>query len=114
MQGSWKLGWTDVISRIFAVIAAIFLVGAVATAMLAPPSMPLGHVLFAIDRGWMDALQRAMSHDLPRWVSRWIISPFLLRPAWLLPACIGVVATGFSITLSSRTRPDHARRRSPP
>ena len=112
MQGSWKLGWSDVISRIFAVIAAIFLVGAVALAMLAPPAMPLGHVLFAVDRSWMDTLQDAMRHDLPQWVSQWIISPFLLRPAWLLPASIGLVAAGLSITLSSRARTDHARRRS--
>ncbi|HKM65197.1 MAG TPA: hypothetical protein VJY39_22185 [Acidisphaera sp.] len=112
MQGSWKLGWADVISRIFAVIAAIFLVGAVAVAMLAPPSMPLGHVLFAVDRDWMDALQGAMRHDLPQWMSTWVISPFLLRPAWLLPASLGIVAAGLSISLSSRTRTDHARRRS--
>jgi hypothetical protein len=112
MQGSWKPGLADVVSRIFAVIAAIFLVGAVAIAMLAPPEMPLGQVLFALDRGWMDWLQGAMRHDLPRWLSDWVISPFLLRPAWLLPGCIGLVATGVSITLSSRARTDHARRRS--
>jgi len=112
MQGSWKLGWSDVVSRIFAVIAAMFLVAAVATAMLAPPAMPLGHVLFAIDREWMDALQAAMRHDLPDWLSQWVISPFLLRPAWMLPASIGLVASGLSLSFSSRARPDHARRRS--
>jgi hypothetical protein len=112
MQRLWKLGWTDVISRLFAVIAAAFLVGAVAVALLAPPAMPLGHVLFAVDRNLMDGLQAAMSHNLPEWVSNWMISPFLLRPAWMLPASIGLVAAGLSISLSSRTRTDHARRRS--
>src|SRR5271166_4993001 len=114
MLGSWKLGWSDVVSRIFAVVAAIFFVAAVATAMLAPPAMPLGHVLFALDQDlgtrMMYGLQDAMRNKLPEWLSSWVISPVLLRPAWLLPATIGLVAAGLSLSFPSRASTDHARR----
>ena len=41
--------------RILAVVAAMFLVGAVAVAMLGPPEVPLGQLLFMIDHDLMDA-----------------------------------------------------------
>ena len=41
--------------RILAVLAAMFLVGAVALATLGPPEVPLGQALFMIDHDLMDA-----------------------------------------------------------
>jgi hypothetical protein len=95
-------------SRIFALLAAVFLVGAVAIAALAPRALTLNAWLLQVDREvvrWMNA------HSLP-WVWSWVEEPFLLRPVWLLPACVGVVCAGLALTFNRGKSPSSRRRRS--
>ena len=54
--------------RIFAVLAAMLLVGAVALAMLGPPSVPLGQALFMVDHDLMDALHSGVERHLSSWL----------------------------------------------
>lgn len=97
--------------RIFAVLAAVMLVGAVALATLGPPEVPLGQVLFMIDHDLMRALQGGIEKHLWVWIWDYLMQPLMIRPAWLVPACIGLVCAGMSLTLSTRksTRRSHRR-----
>ena len=98
--------------RILAVIAAVFLVGAVALATLGPPEVPLGQLLFMIDHDGMNRVQGWVLHWLGSWVWRFAVSPILVRPAWLLPASLGLVCVGISVTLSARKPAHRSHRRS--
>ena len=82
--------------RILAVLAAMLLVGAVALAMLGPPGVPLGQVLFMVDHDLMNAAHTFIGTHLA---------------AWLVPAALGLVAGGMSLSLSTRktTRRSHRR-----
>jgi hypothetical protein len=97
--------------RILAVLAAMLLVGAVALAMLGPPGMPLGQVLFMIDHDLMNAAHTFIGTHLATWLWDYLIAPLMLRPAWLVPAALGLVAGGTSLSLSTRktTRRSHRR-----
>ncbi len=50
--------------RVFAVLSAMLLVGAVALAMLGPPEVPLGQVLFMIDHDLMNALHSGIEQHV--------------------------------------------------
>lgn len=93
-------------------MAAVFLVGAVAVATLEPPDMPLGALLLALDHDLSAAIEDGMQARLSFWMWDDVVLPVLLRPAWLLPAAIGLVLTGVSLTLSTRQRSQrtHGRR----
>lgn len=95
------------LQRIMAVLAAVFLVGAVAIALIGPPDAPLGAELYAIDREGVFALQRHVTG----WLWDAVALPVLMRPAWLLPACIGILCGGLSLSLSTRQRPQRSTRR---
>lgn len=90
-----------------AVLAAAFLVGAVAIALIGPPNVPLGAELYALDREDLYAVQAHVT----RWVWDAIALPLLVRPAWLLPASIGILCAGMSLSLASRQRPQRTPRR---
>ncbi len=95
--------------RILAVLSAVLLIGAFALATLGPPGVPLGHVLFTLDTPVMDWLQDHVGD----WVWRNVAVPLLLRPAWLVPAGLGIVFAGASLTLANRPqahRSPHQRR----
>src|SRR4051794_19866914 len=98
--------------RVLAVIAAILLVGSVALATMGPPDMPLGQTLFMIDHDILHVLQTDIDDHVAHWVWAYVFVPFLLRPAWLLPAILGVLCAGVSLTLASRQAPHNQRRRS--
>jgi hypothetical protein len=96
--------------RIFAVLAATFLVGAIAVATLGPPELPLGQALIGIDSGMVKS-----AHDgSVRWLGPWIwddvAQPLLARPAWLLPASLGLIFAGMAFSLSSRADARRHRR----
>ena len=99
-------------ARVLAVLSAICLVGAVALAMLQPPDEPLGQALYFIDHDLVGTLQRDVDHYLNSLVLGLLFVPLLLRPAWLLPAAIGVIFGGLAMTVSSRRAPGNQRRRS--
>src|SRR5690349_3680019 len=93
-------------ARIFAVLAALFLVSAVALATLAPPGLTLGQGWVMLDRagpGWL------RDHSWA-WMWEWIELPFMIRPLWLIPACLGLICAGMATTLNFGN-PSHSRRR---
>ncbi|MGC8477936.1 MAG: hypothetical protein ACP5NP_16420 [Acetobacteraceae bacterium] len=96
-------------SRTFAVIAAALLVGAVALVMLAPPGLPLGEALFRLDHRLPLALRGTSPVSGLVW--RAVLRPLLVRPAWLLPASLGMVAAGVSLTLGTSGTGRGKRRR---
>jgi hypothetical protein len=98
--------------RILAVLAALLLVGAVALAMLGPPSVPLGQALFMLNHDLMDVLHSGVERHLSAWLWENIAMPLLLRPAWLVPAGLGLICAGISLSLSTRKTARRSHRRS--
>ena len=98
--------------RILAVLAALMLVGAVALAMLGPPSVPLGQALFMLNHDVMDVLHSGVERHLSAWLWENIAMPLLLRPAWLVPAALGLICAGISLSLSTRKSARRSHRRS--
>ena len=89
----------------------MLLVGAVALAMLGPPEVPLGQALLMIDHGMMDGLHSFIGAHLHVWLWDNLVVPLMLRPAWLIPAALGLICGGASLTLCTRksTRRSHRR-----
>jgi hypothetical protein len=98
--------------RVLAVLAAAFLVGAVALAMLGSPSVPLGQALFMLDRDLTNILHSSVERHLSAWLWDHVAAPLMLRPAWLVPAALGLVCGGISVSLSSRKSAHRSHRRS--
>jgi hypothetical protein len=97
--------------RIFAVLAAMLLVGAVALAMLGPPSVPLAQALFMIDHDLMNALHSGIEQHVSAWLWDNVAMPVMVRPAWLVPAALGLICVGLSLTLSTRKKSAHRSHR---
>ena len=93
--------------RVMAILAAVFLVGAVAVALIGSPDAPLGVDLYVLDR---DGLYAVQSH-VSGWLWEAVARPLLIRPAWLLPACIGILFGGLSLSIASHQRPQRTPRR---
>ena len=98
-------------SRLFTVLAAASLVGAFALATIIPPLMPLGEVLLEADRHVLVALQAFVTVHLSAGAWTGVAVPWLERPAWLLPAMVGIVFAGLALSTRPR-RAGHKRRRS--
>ena len=98
--------------RILAVLAAMLLVGAVALAMLGPPAVPLGQVMFMIDHDLMDAFHTFVGTHLAAWLWDYALVPLMVRPAWIVPAALGLICAGASLTLSTRKSTHRSHRRS--
>ncbi len=98
--------------RVFAVLSAMLLVGAVALATLGPPEVPLGQVMFMIDHDLMNALHSGIEQHVAAWVWNYLVQPVMVRPAWLVPACAGLLCAGLSLTLSTRKTTHRSHRRS--
>ena len=98
--------------RILAVVAATLLVGAVALAMLGPPAVPLGQVLFMVDHDLMEAAHRFIGSHLANWLWDYLVVPLMLRPAWMVPAALGIICAGVSLSLSTRKSTHRSHRRS--
>jgi hypothetical protein len=97
--------------RIFAVLAAALLVGAFTLATVLPPDMPLAAALVMLDHDLVRDAQNLANDNLPAWVWQYMAAPLLVRPAWLLPASLGVIAAGAAATLASSIGPSRSRRR---
>ena len=98
-------------AKIFAVLAAVFLVGAVAVATLGPEDMTLGDGLFALDRLSLAGVERFVRLHLSDWVWDHPLKALLLRPIWLLPASLGIILAGASATAANSGTPLNSRRR---
>jgi hypothetical protein len=98
--------------RILAVLAAMLLVGAVALAMLGPPGVPLGQALFMVDHDLMEAVHTFIGTHMATWLWDYLVVPLMLRPAWLVPAALGLLCGGMSLSLSTRKSTHRSHRRS--
>jgi hypothetical protein len=98
--------------RFLAVLAAMMLVGAVALAMLGPPSVPLGQALFMLDHDLMNVLHNSIEQHLSAWLWENLAMPIMLRPAWTVPAALGLICGGMSLSLSTRKSTHRSHRRS--
>jgi len=88
--------------RTLAVLSAMLLVGAAALAMLGPPAVPLGQVLFMIDHDLMEGVHGFVGSHLANWLWDYAAVPLMMRPAWLVPAGLGLILGGASLSLSTR------------
>jgi hypothetical protein len=89
----------------------MFLVGAVALAMLGPPAVPLGQALFMLDHDLMDALHSGIENHVSTWLWDNLAVPLMLRPAWLVPAAMGLICGGLSLSLATRKKSAHRSHR---
>lgn len=94
-------------ARVLAVLAALFLVTAVAILALTPLGMTLGQGLALIDGGTLPWLQKRSAE----WLWAWVETPFLLRPLWLIPAGVGLICIGAAASLNfGRASPSRRKR----
>jgi hypothetical protein len=96
-----------IFQRAMAVLAAAFLVGAFALAAIGSPDFPLGAALYMLHPR---SLYVAQAH-MTAWLWSGAAMPLLVRPAWLLPACIGIVCAGVSLTIASSKGAQRSPRR---
>lgn len=98
-------------ARLLAVIAAICMVGAVAIATVMPVTLQLGQMVAMADHDLLVDLQDFVRTRLSDWTWLHIALPVLQRPAWLLPASLGIIAAGLALTFNSRHGAPHSRRK---
>ncbi len=99
------------LAKTFAVLAAVFLVGAVAIAALGPDDLSLGDGLAAIDQFRLAALERFVRTHLSGWIWDHPVKGLLMRPIWLLPAAFGLIFAGASATAVTSSNALNSRRR---
>jgi hypothetical protein len=98
--------------RVLAVIAAVLLVLAVAIATFGTESISLGQALNMLDQDVLDRLPEWTTRTFGAWGWTAIIEPLLVRPAWLIPASVGIVCAGLSVSLSNKKTSHRSHRRS--
>ncbi len=98
--------------RALAVLSAVLLVGAFALATLGPPGVPLSQALFMLNHDLMEQIHRFIDTYLAGWIWAELVLPVLVRPAWLVPACAGLVCAGAAVSLSNRKLARRSHRRS--
>jgi hypothetical protein len=98
--------------RTLAILSAILLVGAVALGTLGSGGMLLGRALYAFDRGLPEQMHGWLDRNLGAWAWSDVVLPMLIRPAWLLPASLGIICAGLSLSLSNRKSAHRSHRRS--
>ena len=98
--------------RIFAVLAAVLLVGSVALASLLPADISLRQAVHAIDAAWASHAQQAVIGSLGRGFWAAVVLPLLIRPVWMIPVCLGLICVGGAFTALSQGAPRTKQRRS--
>ncbi len=101
-----------VLPRIFAILAAVLLVGSVALASLMPTDTSLVQAFQAIDQGGPEHLQRMLIGLLGHGFWDSVVVPLLVRPVWLIPVCLGLICVGGAVTALSHASPRTKQRRS--
>ena len=97
-------------ARIFTTIAAVFLVGAFGIAVIGP-GLTLGEAVLDLDASYLPSLQAICRDDLPGGTWLHVVVPMLIRPAWLIPAALGLVCCGVALNLNSIAKASPTRRR---
>ena len=101
----------DFATRVATVFAAALLVVAFSLAILYPAMMTLGELVSLVDDHALVGLRDFFHTRLPEWAWSRVAMPLLLRPAWLVPMGLGVVAGGVALTLRSHHGAPRPRRR---
>lgn len=96
------------LSRSFAVLAAALFVLAFALAMLTHGAMSLLEGLARLDPGLPHRVHHLLAGAFHGFVWQRLALPLLVRPVWLVPACLGLVCAGVAATASV---PDAAQTR---
>jgi len=99
-------------TRIFAVLAAVFLVASVALGTILPPDMSLHEALHAIDAARADDMQRAIVNTLGKGIWQAVLVPLLMRPVWLGPLALGLISIGGAVSTRTQATPRTKHRRS--
>ncbi len=102
---------SDLAARGFTVLAAIFFVVAFALATLLPPMLSLAELVASWDHQVLVSSQDFVRAHVGDWVWFRLVLPVLVRPSWLLPATLGLIAAGAALTANSRHGPQRTRRR---
>jgi predicted membrane-bound spermidine synthase len=97
-------------ARILASLAALLFVIAFALAVMVGPDLPLGQAIALLRQGALAAVQNTLRGMLAPWVWLNMVVPLLLRPVWLLPAGLGLVAAGAAASVASRRNSARSRR----
>jgi len=100
------------IQRALAVFAAVMIVCAVALGTLEPRPTLLGELLARIDGDMPGRIQAAVARWFGPWIWNKLALPLMLRPAWLPPVSLALVAVGLALSLTNRKTPHRSRRRS--
>jgi len=98
-------------ARILAVMSAMCFVLAFALAIMLPPDTPLGLALSGSGPGWLVAVQDTVRKGVSAWVWTNLGLPLLLRPVWLAPVGVGLLAAGAAATLATRRGASRSRHR---
>ena len=100
------------ISRIFAVLAAVLLVFTFGLIVLTPYDLPLVQGLTAFDPGLVQRLHDFIVPVLGNGIWSRVVTPLLARPAWLMPLALGMVCVGVATTTNVPPQTHRSRRRS--
>ena len=98
--------------RTLAVLSAVLLVLAVALATLGSRTFSLAWALTQLDARLVETLHSWTDRYLNAWSWSHLAMPLLVRPAWLLPACLGLICMGLAFSLSYRNNARRSHRRS--
>jgi hypothetical protein len=98
--------------RVFAVLAAILLVGSVALASLLPEDMSLAQALQALGGGTPADMQRELTAAVGSFITNMILGPILIRPVWMIPVSLGLICVGGAVTALTQGAPRPRQRRS--
>jgi uncharacterized protein (DUF2062 family) len=100
-----------IVAKGLAIVSAVLLVIAFALAVLMPPMTTLSLALSMYDHSALVAAQEAIRTNVSDWAWVHMAVPLLVRPVWLMPASIGMVAGGAALTASRRTSAPRSHRR---
>lgn len=95
--------------RVFAVLAVVLLTAAAVLAVTGADGLTLDDAISVVDVMAVFRLHLYVMRHLPWWVWGEFAAPWLIRPAWLVPASLGIICAGFSAGLTGRS--DAKRRR---
>ncbi len=99
------------LAKVFAVVAAAMLVGAVAAGTLGPQDMSLGEALASLDHLRVTALEAWIRGHVSGWLWDHPVRALMERPVWLVPAAAGLLFAGGAMTAASTQKAPTSRRR---
>ena len=80
--------------RLFAALAALCWASAVLLAATGPQGLTLADAISVVNVMAVFRFQEYAERHLPFWVWGNVALPWLIRPAWLVPASLGIICAG--------------------